>query len=795
MFNLSNSPQHPEHQSGALFPFGTSRTFEFVRTGEWPSCSGATAVHPTSHVAGGVIKTCIGPVKRLGQRTPFFPRGTLRVAAFTSLFAVVAHRELRAEPTQSHEVDLSSLEGMSLEELLDVEVVTAGGGIGEERRLTIANTLVISREEIARMGWLTIAEALAIVPGIYVTDDQVTPSLSVRGVNGGLAAGSRLVKVMINGTPVNFRPELTGWLGLEYIPIEAVERIEVVQGPLSALYGANAFIATINVITLEERDSETLNVASGRVWRNAGNYGRGATAMLLRGSPDLSLMLAVSLDKLDRSSRAIEPTFPDQRFYPGTDELFTARSKNDRSQPESIYGKVRYGSPQHSAGEVMVQGGFQHLDSSPEFGVNTAMSHRSRVAAENVWSHGRHQKSWSDNVDTTLDLGFATGGPTDDYKLFLTGDSSTSYMPQFGYRSLTGSINTNISLLDELFQLRVAVDGELDKENILYYRQESLQAGVTSDLIGANVDKSELIRSAGGGVQITTKDVPGVPGLRAMGSSRVDFIDYGDVSFPAEFSWSAGSAYELSETTVLKAIAGRAFQTPSPVLMFARGGFGNANNVLGNAGLTALGIEPLVPQTVDGVELTCNSAFEELGVDLGVYFQSVADNIVFQQVGNDFVAKNSEQLKSVGSFASLRWQSGRFHSLLTAFGQLGLKDGSLDSSPPAQSPSLYGTIGAGVKVPEGYFNADALVRWAGPRGSSQSNTLVNNSVGYELSSDPVVDVTVSSSSIRLFDDDAATNLRLAVSNVFNTKYSEPGFAGFDIPAGVRRGVLELRQEF
>ena len=46
-----------------------------------------------------------------------------------------------------------------------------------------------------------------------------------------------------------FRPLLSAFLGPEYIPMEAVERIEVAKGPLSALYGANAFIATVNVIT------------------------------------------------------------------------------------------------------------------------------------------------------------------------------------------------------------------------------------------------------------------------------------------------------------------------------------------------------------------------------------------------------------------------------------------------------------------------------------------------------------------------------------------------------------------
>ena len=79
------------------------------------------------------------------------------------------------------------------------------------------------------------------MPGLYVVDDGSLASVGVRGVTGGLRGGTRLVKIMVNGTPVSFRPDLRAFIGPEYIPIEVVDRIEIVKGPLSALYGANAF--------------------------------------------------------------------------------------------------------------------------------------------------------------------------------------------------------------------------------------------------------------------------------------------------------------------------------------------------------------------------------------------------------------------------------------------------------------------------------------------------------------------------------------------------------------------------
>ena len=99
----------------------------------------------------------------------------------------------------------------------------------------------------------TVAEVLENVPGS--TSSMTTSSRRRAGRHRRLCGGTRIVKVMIDGLAVNFRPDLTAFIGPEYIPIEAVERIEVAKGPLSAIYGANAFVAVVNVITLRAAEA------------------------------------------------------------------------------------------------------------------------------------------------------------------------------------------------------------------------------------------------------------------------------------------------------------------------------------------------------------------------------------------------------------------------------------------------------------------------------------------------------------------------------------------------------------
>src|SRR4051794_38177105 len=166
------------------------------------------------------------------------------LGAAIALWGLTAGAQESQEPAR-----ITDLDDLSLQALLNQTVTTASGGTGEARSLASANVYAVSREEIARHGWRSLAQILEAVPGLYVVDDLAVPSVGVRGTTGGLRSGTRIVKIMIDGQAVNFRPDLTAFIGPEFIPLEAIERIEVARGPLSALYGANAFLATVNVIT------------------------------------------------------------------------------------------------------------------------------------------------------------------------------------------------------------------------------------------------------------------------------------------------------------------------------------------------------------------------------------------------------------------------------------------------------------------------------------------------------------------------------------------------------------------
>ncbi|HXU82042.1 MAG TPA: TonB-dependent receptor plug domain-containing protein, partial [Polyangia bacterium] len=127
----------------------------------------------------------------------------------------------------------------------------------------------VTREQIGVWGYRSISEVLSHLLGFYVVDDHTSPNLAVRGISGGLYADSSIVKVLIDGHSVAFHSTGGNWLGPELIPLSAVERIEVVRGPASALFGADAFLGVINIKT---RSGKSLSGANA--WIAGGAAGK-----------------------------------------------------------------------------------------------------------------------------------------------------------------------------------------------------------------------------------------------------------------------------------------------------------------------------------------------------------------------------------------------------------------------------------------------------------------------------------------------------------------------------------------
>lgn len=106
---------------------------------------------------------------------------------------------------------------------------------------------ILTGKDLERKGVRIVGEALAFVPGFSLGGSRDTAPL-MRGVQ---MTSAYKIKGLLNGVPLN--ASLTGELSpLFFIPIEQVERIEVIRGPGSAVYGKWAYLGVINVITYQQ---------------------------------------------------------------------------------------------------------------------------------------------------------------------------------------------------------------------------------------------------------------------------------------------------------------------------------------------------------------------------------------------------------------------------------------------------------------------------------------------------------------------------------------------------------------
>lgn len=152
---------------------------------------------------------------------------------------------------------------MSLEELMQVEVVFAASRHEENPREAPFPVFIVSHDEIRQHGCRTLAEVLERVPGFYVSNDRNYQYLGVRGL-GRTGDYNAHVLILVNGMRVNENVYDSVGIGGDFVlDVDLVERVEVVVGPSASLYGNSAFFAVINVVTRRGKDLAGGEVAAG----------------------------------------------------------------------------------------------------------------------------------------------------------------------------------------------------------------------------------------------------------------------------------------------------------------------------------------------------------------------------------------------------------------------------------------------------------------------------------------------------------------------------------------------------
>ncbi|MGQ0697691.1 MAG: TonB-dependent receptor plug domain-containing protein [Panacagrimonas sp.] len=151
---------------------------------------------------------------------------------------------------------------LSLEELMEVNVTTVAG-TPESRFASPAALTVISGDAIRRAGHRSIAEALRMVPGMYVGRINASSYvIGARGLTASVITSTRYL-VLVDGRVVHDPLVSTTLWDVTDVVMEDIDRIEVIRGPGATLWGQNAMNGVINVITRSARDTQGSLLSAG----------------------------------------------------------------------------------------------------------------------------------------------------------------------------------------------------------------------------------------------------------------------------------------------------------------------------------------------------------------------------------------------------------------------------------------------------------------------------------------------------------------------------------------------------
>ncbi|MEW5757540.1 MAG: TonB-dependent receptor [Pseudomonadota bacterium] len=205
------------------------------------------------------------------------------------------------------------------------EIPSVFGASKYEQKISEAPAAVsiITAEEIRRYGHRNLADVLRSVSGFYMTYDRAYTFPGVRGF-GRLGDYNTRLLLLVDGYRLNDNIFEQAFIGNEtIIDIDMIDRIEIIRGPGSSLYGTNAFFATINLITKRGRDLQgaEASLEAGRHQMRKGRLSYGN-----RFDTGLEALFSVAAYDSEGKARLYYPEYDD----PSTNDGIAAHGDGER---------------------------------------------------------------------------------------------------------------------------------------------------------------------------------------------------------------------------------------------------------------------------------------------------------------------------------------------------------------------------------------------------------------------------------------------------------------------------------
>ncbi|MCF2848903.1 TonB-dependent receptor [Pseudoalteromonas sp. ACER1] len=545
----------------------------------------------------------------------------------SALFTIAVASTSPVVANAAEEQDLFSL---SFEDLLNVQVDIASKT--NETLSSVPSTIsVFSRKQIQALGVDNAYEVMNFVPGMQSTRGDwvgAVPKDHARGVY--LDSGN--VLVMINGERVNESSFGKASVYLPYIPVEVIEKIEFIRGPGSALYGSNAFLGVMNIVTSKERN--TLQLVLG----NNGRYG--ATGQFNTSlSDDTSLFASFSYDQKDGES------------YPqGVKDPLEALYLEAGVDYKKLQLRARYN--ETSLDEFLNLAGYskqnQHNSDNTFVGIKYNWINNDKLKLDSSYSFTKHNISSAGLIATF-----------DDIPDFLVGPA---------WQTTDSKFETELSYqFDNQWQLAAGIE---------YSEAKQTEAGVRTSYY--DFDSEQIIIDPAFEQQgiVSVMDFPEFSSLKftfetlsAYGQLKIPSSDaltlfigarYDDVKdIDSKLSPRLAGVYKINSEHTVKLQYGESFRTPVTNELFS-----NDDVTIGNPSLRS--------ESIKTTELVWHYKTSELQANAVLFYNELNDFINIEPTLSDdalFTFTNSFNTQNSGIELDSTWQSSKDFSITGTYTQ------------------------------------------------------------------------------------------------------------------------------
>lgn len=203
----------------------------------------------------------------------------MKLISFNTIFLILLYLSIASpllsevvetsSPQSEHKADKNNLEQKN--SLIQMgEIVVTGTIMEREISDSPILTQTVNENQLRKSSYLHVGDALENAPGIYVQNDSIggagyLKSLNIQGMD------RRRVLILVNGNPIF--GSYAGRMNLANFSVGGIERIEVIKGPLSSLYGSGAIGGVVNIITKGSKKpieySTSLTYRSDPKWNNS----------------------------------------------------------------------------------------------------------------------------------------------------------------------------------------------------------------------------------------------------------------------------------------------------------------------------------------------------------------------------------------------------------------------------------------------------------------------------------------------------------------------------------------------